>query len=346
MVSSSSVASNTEDFNQISVNYMSRMDDLSSSWAGISHDSLLNQCSQFYAEMQQVTNQLSAFLEAVAHFEAYEEIKQTYHLNVDNYNNQVRFSNNQAAINDYMGAIGEGEQKLRECATLIQDALARAASFKLSSSYSHGVAGDGAAVNTATEAGVFVPDMTGETYGTIVSGVSGKEHTIYNQYKEGWRKDCNRAAASSIASGYENYDGEAIEKAKESPDGLGYDSDVTKAYFSNFGLNATVNTVDGSYDSVRDDIISNLTSGNQVMFDLKSKNVVGESGQRWSFQRHWVSALDIKKTGDGPNDYAIYISDSAHGGSAADHGLGAGWYSINEFCGEEIMSFTTIGPSQ
>ena len=45
---------------------------------------------------------------------------------------------------------------------------------------------------------------------------------------------------------------------------------------------------------------------------------------------------------NGPNDYAIFISDSGHKGSATNHGLGAGWYSLDEFSGQKIANFTTV----
>ena len=78
------------------------------------------------------------------------------------------------------------------------------------------------------------------------------------------------------------------------------------------------------------------------MFDLSQPNVHGQSGQQWTSARHWVSVLDIKRTGEGENDYAIFVSDSGHGGSTADHGLGTGWYSIDEFSGQRIANFTTV----
>ena len=156
------------------------------------------------------------------------------------------------------------------------------------------------------------------------------------------REESNRAAAASIASGFASYSGEAVDVAKSSSNGIGYNSDVTNKYFSNFGLTATVNRINGSYDSVKSDIVTNLNSGNYVMFDLSQPNVYGKSGQKWSSTRHWVSVLDIKRTGTGDNDYAIFVSDSGHGASTVDHGLGTGWYSLDEFSGQRIANFTTV----
>ena len=49
--------------------------------------------------------------------------------------------------------------------------------------------------------------------------------------------------------------------------------------------------------------------------------------------------LDIKKVG---NDYAVFVSDSGHRGSTKDYGYGTGWYSINEFTGQKIASYTVV----
>lgn len=206
---------------------------------------------------------------------------------------------------------------------------------------------NGTSTNSSTPSGTvsgtggnFTTDTTYGVYGTMVSSIDGKKHTIYNQGQiAGWGSDCNRAAAASIASAYASYEGEAVDVAKPSPAGIGYISDVTNNYFSHFGLTASVNSIQGSYDTIKNDIVSNLSRGNYVMFDLSQPNVYGASGQKWTSSRHWLAILDIKKVG---NDYAIFVSDSGHGGSVADHGLGAGWYSLDEFSGKQIANFTVI----
>lgn len=192
--------------------------------------------------------------------------------------------------------------------------------------------------------GKFILDATNGKYGYVVSGVDGRRHIIYRQSSDeiGWPRDCNRAAACSIASGFTDGDMSAIKFAKTMPDGIGYDSQVTNNFFSKFGLTASVNKVEDNYANYKSKIADTLANGDMVMFDLPESNVHGESGQEWTSTRHWVAVLDMKKIGDGPNDYAIFVSDSGHGGSCADHGLGEGWYKLSEFDGNKIKYLTTI----
>ena len=364
MVSSGTVLSNSHDLEQAAANYMSQIEELASSWKGLSHDNLATKAEAFYLEMQEITGQLKAFAEAVDLYESYAKLKEQYLSVVNTYNNQVRYSDDQSAISEYRRAISDYESKLKELEISIQDALARSGYSKMdasSSSQASAVPADTSASASEIEStpdtpevtetpsqpdvskkgGEFVEDRSSGVYGYIESSSDGKMHTIYNQTQiSGWAGDCNRAAAASIASAY-GTEGQALEEAKKSNDGLGYNSLVTQHYFSKFGLNSSVRKVNDSYDTVKEEIVSNLSQGNCVMFDL-SQPTVGQSGQRWTYKRHWVSVLDIKKTGDGPNDYAIFVSDSAHEGSTTDHGLGSGWYSIDEFDGKQIKNLTTI----
>ncbi len=344
MVSAGIVSSNASDLNNIAGNYMNQVNSVSSSWQGTSHDSFIGKCSDFNSEMQQVSSQMGYFAEAVTLFEQYKELKTQYENNVNTYNNQARFSNNQSIVNQFLNAFSDYESRMRDCANRINAALSDATSYKMeAASISSTSASSGTATGFVTSAngGEFVADSSKGVYGHIVSSIDGLEHTVYNQSQiSGWATDCNRAAAASIASAYANYDGEAVDVAKQSSNGIGYKSDTTNNYFNQFGLTATVNSVNGSYDSIKNDLVSTLSQGNYVMFDLDRPNVHGASGQKWSTLRHWVSVLDIKQTNNG--DYAIFVSDSGHGASNADHGLGAGWYSINEFDGQKIANFTTV----
>lgn len=347
MVSAGTVSSDSSSFEQSSKSYMSQIEGLSSSWQGSSHDNIVSEATNFDSEMSQVKSELNSFREAVSLYESYEEVKKQYKSYVAAYNNQVRLSENNSLINQYSSYINECEKKMKEYATQIQAALSQASSFKMessSNSASMEVATQEADTQaTSTNGGEFVTNKSKGVYGYIESSIDGKTHTVYNQSQiAGWQGDCNRAAAASIASGFASYSGEAVDVAKSSSNGIGYNSDVTNKYFSNFGLTATVNRVNGSYDSVKSDIVSNLNSGNYVMFDLSQPNVHGKSGQKWSSVRHWVSVLDIKRTGTGDNDYAIFVSDSGHGASTVDHGLGTGWYSLDEFSGQQIANFTTV----
>ena len=192
--------------------------------------------------------------------------------------------------------------------------------------------------------GKFILDATNGKYGYVVSGVDGRRHIIYKQSSDeiGWPRDCNRAAACSIASGFIDGDMSAIKFAKTMPDGIGYNSNVTDDFFSKFGLKSSVSLVDDRYDNYKSKIAQTLANGDMIMFDLSEPNVHGESGQEWTSTRHWVAVLDMKKIGDGPNDYAIFVSDSGHGGSSADHGLGEGWYKLSEFDGKRIKYLTTV----
>ena len=200
--------------------------------------------------------------------------------------------------------------------------------------------------------GMFVFSDTPGIYGTVVSGLDGREFTIYNQGEldqtmSGWRGYCNRASAASIASGYATDGLDPIEEAnkvsKYNPN-IGYNQEATSDYFKRFGCRAHVNKVICQYDDVKEDIVSSLRSGKKVMFDLDESNTrkTGASEQTWLSKRHWVAALDIK-TVDG-KDY-IFISDSGHDGSTKDYyGLGEGWYSVDEFKGMHVANVTTVSP--
>lgn len=355
MVSAGTVSSDSSQLDQFSSSYMSQLEGLSGSWQGSSHDSILSKGSEFNSQMQQVTGQMGSFAEAVSLYEQYEDAKTKYKSYASSYNS-IRNSEDKSNLSHYKSLMDECESKMNELAPKIKAALAQASSFKMEGSATSAEVGDtsgtdassegvdavsGAAVSTS--GGKFVDQRSQGVYGYITSSTDGKTYTVFKQSEiKGWATDCNRAAASSIASGYASSPDQAVNIAKQSANGLGYKSDVTNKYFNQFGLSANVRSVNGSYDTVKSEIVSNLSSGNKVMFDLDKPNVHGQSGQKWSTRRHWVSVLDIKKTGSGENDYAIFVSDSGHGGSTTDHGLGEGWYSIDEFSGQKIANFTTI----
>ena len=344
MVSSGTVSGHASELKQHSGSFLSQIEGLSSSWSGASHDSIVRQSNDLYSQIQQVVSQLDSFAEAVGLYEKYKAVKENYLSYVNAYN-QLTSSEDQSLRNSYSSKIAECERTMRELSNQIQAALSAAASFSMDATSVTGT--DAVTTQTedatgertiGTEGGTYVAENTTGVFGHITSSIDGKTFTIYNQTQiAGWGGDCNRAAASSIASAYASYSGQAVDVAKKSADGIGYKSDVTNEYFSNFGLTANITKVNGSYDTIKDDLVSNLSQGNYVMFDLARP-----SGQRWTYKRHWLSVLDIKRTGDGPNDYAIFVSDSAHHGSDTDHGLGTGWYSIDEFSGKDIANFTTV----
>ena len=189
--------------------------------------------------------------------------------------------------------------------------------------------------------GNFVSDGSNGIYGHIVSSLDGKRHTIFRQSQiSGWGQNCNRAAAASIASAYTTNEWTAVEAANQVGQGIGYEKSATDKYFSKFGLSAKITNIGGPYDNIKDSLLSNISNGNYVMFDLSEPHVNGKSGQNWTTTRHWLAILDVKKTSNG--SYAIFVSDSGHQGSTKDYGLGAGWYDINEFSGQRIQYFTVI----
>ena len=339
MVSVGTIESHSSEFTQVKSNYSNQIENTDSIWKGSSHDSLVNQSSSFSSEMDQVLSQFSSFKEAVSLYESYKETKNTR----TSYASVISSCNDQATINQYNSIISDCDTKMNSYATQIQDLLSKASSYKLQATTLSGTASGSGSVEITSEGGKFVSDSRTGMYGYMISSIDGKKHYIYKQSQiSGWSGDCNRAAASSIASAYSSSDWGAVNVAKQSANGIGYKSEVTKQYFANFGLYANVNNVNTSYDNIKSNIVSTLSQGNYVMFDLSQSNVVGKSGQKWSSVRHWVSVLDIKKTGSGDNDYAIFVSDSGHGGSTVDHGLGTGWYSINEFSGKQVANFTTV----
>lgn len=347
MVSSGTVSAHSDEVKQASANYMSQVEGLASSWQGLSYDNLSSQCSSFNSEIQQVVSQLQSFAEAVGLYAEYLEYKAKKAQYQSLLSSLRDDKDNQGLASQYSAIIAECETKMRELADKINAALEAASSFKMEGSTSNTEAS--AAQTTSetttttaitTEGGSFIADKQRGLYGHMTTSINGNTHMIYKQSQiAGWSGDCNRAAASSIASGFASSQWEAVEIAKKAANGIGYKSDVTNEYFSNFGLQADVKKVNGKYDTVKNDIVTNLSQGNYVMFDL-DKPTVGESGQRWTFKRHWVSVLDMKQTSDG--SYAIFISDSGHAASTVDHGLGTGWYSLDEFDGKTIANFTTI----
>ena len=343
MISSSIVTNDSSKIKEKASNYLSKIEGLSGTWKGDSHDSLVSQSMVFSSEMEKVSSQLGSFAEAVEAYESYQNAKNEY----KSYQNKINGSDDQSLINDYKSKMNSLNSQMNDLSSKINNALSTASSYKLQATSNGKTSSTGSTttsgVNVTGQGGQFVEDDAYGLYGHILSSIDGKVHDIYNQSQiEGWSGDCNRAAAASIASAYASYNGEAVDVAKKSSNGIGYKSDVTNNYFNNFGLSANVNRVNGKYDNVKSDIISTLSNGNYVMFDLSRPNVTGQSGQKWTSTRHWVSVLDIKKTGSGDNDYAIFVSDSGHKGSATDHGLGQGWYSIDEFSGQDIESFTTV----
>lgn len=194
--------------------------------------------------------------------------------------------------------------------------------------------------------GKFIPSNNDNSYGYIFSSLDGLMHTVFRQDKVGWPNDCNRAAASSIASAFCNEPMDAVKIAKKFPDGIGYDQEVTDNYFSQFGLKANVFQFPnkrGAYNDAKNDLVTALQKGKYVMFDLADPNVTGKSGQKWTSTRHWLAALDIRK---GANGYEVFISDSGHGGSSTDHGLGEGWYNVDEFDNQVIARLTTISKKE
>lgn len=352
MVSAGTVTGHANDMKQASENYKTQVDGLSGSWQGNSYDNLESRATEFYGKIGQVINGLTAFAEAVSLYEEYQQEKERY----SHYQSLYSGATTESQKSEYQSGMSDCEAKMQELKTKINAALEQASSFKMSASTTNTTTDTSStAVGTSStttsdaikgvtaEGGEFVSEDKRAVYGHITASKDGKTYTVYKQSQiEGWARDCNRAAASSIASAYAKYDGEAVDIAKKSDNGLGYNNKVTNEYFNKFGLQATVDVVNGKYDSKREELVTALKNGNSVMFDLSRPQVRGQSGQKWSGTRHWVSVLDIKKTGNGPEDYAIFVSDSAHNGSVTNHGLGTGWYSINEFNGQQIANFTTV----
>jgi len=328
MVNAGTVLRDSNEILQVGADYMEQIEDLSTSWKGASYDSLSAQGTDFHAKMLGVSKQLNQFASAVKAYESYENAKSE----IERYYSRRESTEDEALIAEYNRSISYWEAKKQEYSAKVKTALANAATFNM----------DGTRTRTvSTTGGTFVADTNGGTaYGHIESSIDGKTHTIYNQMNVGWPGDCNRAAAASIASAFAKDVMQPVNVAKGCSNGIGYNSAVTNQYFSNFGLTANVNKINGKYDTVKDDIVKTLSNGDYVMFDLSDPGVRGASGQTWSGTRHWLALLDIKKTDNG---YAVFVSDSGHGGSVADRsGLGAGWYSIDEFSGKNIESYTTV----
>ena len=344
MISGSSVTSNSSDLNTAATNYKGKLEGLSSSWVGVSHDSLLKQTEVVDSEMQQVVTQMNSFGQACDDYIEYESKKKEKDAKQKLYDAAMEAKDSNAA-QEYADAIAILNGEIEALKKSIEGHLADANKTKLSAttmSASESTPVSDQSLNLG-EGGEFVPVDAKGLYGYVVSSIDGKRHFVYRQSQiSGWGQCCNRAAAASIASGFASYDGQAVDLAHEAKDGLGYKQDVTNNYFSQFGLSATVNRVNGSYNNIKSDLVNNLQNGNMVMFDLDKPGVRGQSGQLWSGTRHWLAVLDIKRTGSGPDDYAIFVSDSGHGGSTKDYGYGTGWYSINEFDGKKIANFTTI----
>lgn len=345
MVSGGTVTSDLSILTSSLTKYSSEISGLSGSWKGASFDGISSKAEAFASEYSStISGQMNAFASACDLYKEYEQCKRDLSSAESNYNAAVS-NKDSSSMTNYGNQVASLKAKLNNLKGQIESYLSTASSGKLEASSLTGTTatptGTGAAISTT--GGQFVADNSKGVYGYITSSIDGKTHAIYRQSQiEGWSGYCNRAAAASIASGYASYNGQAVDIAKKTTGGLGFNSNETNKYFNQFGLSATVNRINGSYDNIKSDIVTNLSSGNYVMFDLSQPNVHGQSGQKWSSTRHWVSVLDIKKVGSGPNDYAIFVSDSGHGGSTVDHGLGTGWYSLDEFSGQQIANFTTV----
>ena len=347
MVSSGTVTSDASSLSSFMSNYKTYISDLSSSWKGASYDNLTSKADSFASEYgDTIQKEMSAFANACSLYEEYKQTKTSLENARSNYNTAVSNGDNSSASR-YNSQISEYSSKLESLKREINSYLQQASSSKLEAT---SLTGDTAVTTDTTTTsqvlstvgGEFINNPSKGIYGYFKSSIDGLTHAIYRQSQiSGWGSSCNRAAAASIASAFAS-NGQAVSIAKDSSGGLGYNQTVTNKYFSNFGLKANVTRVNGSYDSIKNNIVSNLSQGNYVMFDLSQSNVVGKSGQKWTSTRHWVSVLDIKKTGSGSNDYAIFISDSGHGGSTKDYGLGTGWYSLDEFTGKKVANFTTV----
>ena len=349
MVSAGTVQASSSELKQMMSKYISQLEDLSSAWKGASHDSIVSQGSNFNSETQSINSQFSSFAEAVTLYTEYKEAKDKY----KSYQSQISSSNDEATNSNYRSLASECERKMNELSPKIKAALQSASSYKMTATSLTGNATDTGAASTTTDTSTQATPTTSTTggkfvaldkkgvYGYIVSAMDGKQHTVFNQSQiSGWGSMCNRAAAASIASGFTD-DNNAVAAAKKASGGIGYNNKATNGYFNQFGLSANVRDINGSYDKVKNDIVTNLSQGNYIMFDLSQPNVKGQSGQKWTSTRHWLSLLDIKKTNTG-SGYAVFVSDSGHRGSTKDYGLGAGWYDLNEFSGQKIAHFTTI----
>ena len=344
MVNGSSVTTNSSELNTAATNYKGKLNGLASSWVGVSHDSLLKQTEIVDSEIQQVVSQMNSFGQACDDYISYESKKKEKD-NEQRLYDEAMAANDASAAQKHADRISVLNGEITALSQSITTHLSDANKTKLSATTM--AATESTPISDQSlapgEAGEFVPVDAKGLYGYVVSSIDGKRHYVYRQSQiSGWGQCCNRAAAASIASGFASYDGQAVDLAHEAKDGLGYKQEVTNNYFSQFGLSATVNEVNGSYNKIKADLVNNLQNGNMVMFDLDKPGVRGQSGQLWSGTRHWLAVLDIKRTGNGPDDYAIFVSDSGHGGSTKDYGYGTGWYSINEFDGKKIAKFTTI----
>ena len=357
MVSPSLITGEASNLSNAIKNYTSIIDELSSSWKGISYDNLSSKASDFVSKVASIISQMSAFASAIEVYKNYKNTKDNYDKNISTYNNEIRFSDDPNIIKQYLMYFNETEQEMKNMANQINNYLSEASAFTMEATSLNGQKTSGASSEMDTtrtlsnmnanhrissEGGTFIADGEYGEYGHFYSSIDGRVHTIYRQSQiSGWENtNCNRAAAASIASAYGA--DQALDEAKNSRDGLGYLQKPTDDYFSQFGLQADINTVDCQYDAVEDDIINTVSQGNYVMFDLTEAGARGKSNQKWTSTRHWVSVLDIKKIGDGDRDYAIYVSDSGHDGSITDYGLGEGWYTIDEFSGRHILNYTTV----
>ena len=348
MVNGSTVTGNSSELNRAITDYRGKLDGLSSSWTGVSHDSLLKQVGTVESEVKQVVSQMESFGQACDDYISYEAKKKEKDSEQAAYDSAMA-SNDSSSAKTHADRIAQLNAEIEALKQTITSHLSDANKTKLSATsmaVAEVVTDDSGQQYIVGEGGEFIPVDAKGVYGYIVTS-NGKTHVIYRQGQiSGWARCCNRAAAASIASGFASYDGQAVDLAHAAKDGLGYKQGVTEAYFNQFGLSANVRHVSGKYDTVKQDIINNVSNGNYVMFDLDRPNVRGQSGQKWTSTRHWVAILDIKKVGNGPNDYAIFVSDSGHAGSTKDYGYGKGWYSIDEFTGHKIENFTTVSPNQ
>lgn len=165
-------------------------------------------------------------------------------------------------------------------------------------------------------------DGNGVISSTFTSGINGKTFRIFNQNAiTGWGQKCNRAAAISIASAYENKTPqELIDNINACGDGIPFTTSKGNQFFNQYGLEISPQNTNNHVAALS----AQLRSGGYAMIHVKKSNeggFVGKSGKKWTSNMHWVSIIGYKNE-NGTEE--IYIADP-------NNDKLTGWFDIDEF---------------
>ena len=131
MVSGSSVSGLVRSFQDMMTNYSSVLSDVSSTWAGSSHDSLISRAEDFLnSSVNVVGTELTAYANACELYISYATTKSNLNSMINAYNTAAA-NNDAATCRSYVSAINQYKENCETLASQINQYLSQAASTRL-----------------------------------------------------------------------------------------------------------------------------------------------------------------------------------------------------------------------